>query len=368
MYKILFIIIALFLIMLAVSKCKFTEGFANTPVAITSDNVADYIYTVYKADVKAIQNLADIAMKLQAGGITVPGSMTILNQLNVTNDTNLSGKLNVSGSIIAGETTINDDRGGSRFNKHVTIGTTNAASDVRFPLEITTTPLYWSVGEQYITGRLALSNGNIDTGWSIRTSGAIWAQGFMAASDKRIKTNIQNAKSYSVLEKILQMPLMTYDYIDKHTEDKYNVYGLIAQDVKKILPEAIKLSYNYIPSIYKTSSNIKLTQDNMNVIIDIIIYNTSDIQVGRNIKLVIENIGEYNTKIVSFTSNELIVPKWNNFNITNKVFVYGPEVDDFHTLDKPYLGILCIGGIQELNKQNNELKARIEKLEQLLTK
>jgi cytoskeletal protein CcmA (bactofilin family) len=104
MYKILFIIIALFLIMLAVSKCKFTESFANTPVAITSDNVADYIYTVYKADVKAIQNLADIAMKLQAGGIIVPGSMTIQNTLNVSGDSNLGGKLEVKGdAILAGK-------------------------------------------------------------------------------------------------------------------------------------------------------------------------------------------------------------------------------------------------------------------------
>ena len=83
--------------MLAVSNCKFTESFANTPVAITSDNVADYIYTVYKADVKAIQNLADIAMKLQAGGIIVPGNMTVQNTLNVSSDSNLTGKLNVAG-------------------------------------------------------------------------------------------------------------------------------------------------------------------------------------------------------------------------------------------------------------------------------
>jgi hypothetical protein len=102
MFKLLFVILALFLIMLAISKCKFTESFANTPVAITSDNVADYIYTVYKADVKAIQNLADIAMKLQAGGVTVPGNMTILNQLNVANATVLNQTLEVKGTTTLG--------------------------------------------------------------------------------------------------------------------------------------------------------------------------------------------------------------------------------------------------------------------------
>ena len=67
--------------------------------------MADYIYKIYKADVKAIQNLADIAMKLQAGGITVPGTMTIKNTLNVegiaeiTGATNLKSTLNVEGDI-----------------------------------------------------------------------------------------------------------------------------------------------------------------------------------------------------------------------------------------------------------------------------
>jgi hypothetical protein len=93
--------------MFSVSQCN--EGFTNTTstpsaVPITSDNVADYIYKIYKADVKAIQNLADIAMKLQAGGVTVPGKMIIQNGLDVTNDTTLSGKLNVSGASALGGT------------------------------------------------------------------------------------------------------------------------------------------------------------------------------------------------------------------------------------------------------------------------
>jgi hypothetical protein len=111
MYKLLFIIIALFVIMFSVTKCN--EGFTNTTstpsaVPITSDNVADYIYKIYKADVKAIQNLADIAMKLQAGGVTVPGKMIIQNGLDVTNDTKLNGKLDItSDTTLGGKLNIN---------------------------------------------------------------------------------------------------------------------------------------------------------------------------------------------------------------------------------------------------------------------
>ena len=114
MYKLLFIVIALFIIGYTIANCKVTEGFADTTVPITSANIDEYVYKVYKADVKAIQNLADIAMKLQAGGVTVPGTMTISNQLNVTNATLLSNTLEVKGAAtldstlaVTGATTIN---------------------------------------------------------------------------------------------------------------------------------------------------------------------------------------------------------------------------------------------------------------------
>ena len=105
MYKLLFVIIALFLIMLAVYNCKITEGFADTTVPITSANIDEYVYKVYKADVKAIQNLADIAMKLQAGGVTVPGNMTVQNTLGVQNN------LSINGDIIFNQTNNGQNNG-----------------------------------------------------------------------------------------------------------------------------------------------------------------------------------------------------------------------------------------------------------------
>ena len=81
-------------------KCSNSETFDNTTIPITSDNVADHIYKIYKADVKAIQNLADIAMKLQAGGITVPGTMTINNELKVKGAVTLDSSLAINGNII----------------------------------------------------------------------------------------------------------------------------------------------------------------------------------------------------------------------------------------------------------------------------
>jgi hypothetical protein len=50
-------------------------------------------------------------------------------------------------------------------------------------------------------------------------------------------------------------------------------------------------------------------------------------------------------------------------------------IDDFHGLNQPYLGVLCMGGIQGLSKkvlqlenENNQLKLRLDRLEKLLEK
>ena len=54
---------------------------------------------------------------------------------------------------------------------------------------------------------------------------------------------------------------------------------------------------------------------------------------------------------------------WEKFDATKEVFVYGAQIDDFHTLDKNYLGIICMGGIQELSKRNDSLTTQVTTLQ-----
>ncbi len=53
----------------------------------------------------------------------------------------------------------------------------------------------------------------------------------------------------------------------------------------------------------------------------------------------------------------------------NKIFVYGTEIDDFHTVDKNYIYTLNVCSTQELHrrmepqdKRINELETKIEQL------
>jgi len=205
---------------------------------------------------------------------------------------------------------------------------------------------------------------NYSNSVSIACSNFICSWGVMAISDRRIKTNIIQADTSVALSKLLELPLMKYDYVDKIEYGDDNVYGLIAQDVKEILPECVTIVTKIIPSIYKLSTNITLSDDEANVIISVDIPETSEIKVDGIVELIIDGKeNKYQTKVISFTSSQLVVKKWDNFDETKMVFVYGVEIHDFHTIDKAYLGLLCMGGIQELSARNDALTARVTALE-----
>ena len=58
------------------------EKMANT----NDTKIRDQINTIYKADVQAIRNLADISVKLQdSKGLTIPGDLTIEGNINLKN-------------------------------------------------------------------------------------------------------------------------------------------------------------------------------------------------------------------------------------------------------------------------------------------
>ncbi len=74
------------------------------------------------------------------------------------------------------------------------------------------------------------------------------------SSDIRIKKNIEDIDDDTALQKILQIQPKTYEYIDKVEKGDGIVYGFIAQQIKEIIPEAIKIEKAVIPNIFKISN------------------------------------------------------------------------------------------------------------------
>lgn len=200
---------------------------------------------------------------------------------------------------------------------------------------------------------------------SLKATNSIWTQGaFIISSDERIKTNIKKADTTTALQNILSLPLMTFNYIDTKENGSDTFVGMIAQEVHKIIPAATTITKGIIPSIYKLASYIQVNDENILLHVEL---NNVELKIGDKLELIIENIGKLLVNIINYTNTTILVNKWEHFNITDSVFIYGPEINDFYTIDEAYLGILCMGGIQELNNYINNINSDISNVSSIMT-
>ena len=123
----------------------------------------------------------------------------------------------------------------SRENGYWDASSTTTVSGIRFY-----TGGHLSSLRGYVYADSANQIGFLNSGgsWSLRcdNSGNVTATGDVTAySDARIKTNVSTVEN--ALDKVLQLRGVTYQRTD--TEDKSTKVGLIAQEVKEVLPEVV---------------------------------------------------------------------------------------------------------------------------------
>jgi hypothetical protein len=179
-------------------------------------------------------------------------------------------------------------------------------------------------------------------------NGSIWATSWVgASSDTRIKQNIQDINDNESLDIILAIQPKKYEYIDKIEKGDKKVYGFLAQQIKEVLPEAVSIQKSYIP-------NIMLLADYNDKIITLPSQPNYIIKINDKIKCndknnnmieyeVLEIIDELTFKVKCDPMKEVIYTD-------TKIFVYGVEIDDFHTLSKEYIFTLNVCATQELHR------------------
>ena len=189
---------------------------------------------------------------------------------------------------------------------------------------------------------------------------SIWVKSWIAtSSDIRIKKDIQDIVDDDALQKILSIQPKKYKYIDDVARNTSNyVYGFIAQQIKEVLPDAIDIKSQIIPNIFKkceyTSNGIYYE-------------NTSNIQFSSNLDIDIISLdGTRNVyKVQEYSSNYIKLDK--EIQNSSNVFLYGTEVNDFHTLNKDYIFTLNVCATQELHRIIQKQEERIQRLENIIS-
>ena len=93
---------------------------------------------------------------------------------------------------------------------------------------------------------------NYDFGLYVNKS--VRAAGFVAFSDRRIKSNMVDINDTYALEQVRKLKPKYYDYVDKAARGDSSVIGFIAQEVKEAVPRAVSISDGEVPNIYETGN------------------------------------------------------------------------------------------------------------------
>ena len=253
----------------------------------------------------------------------------------------------------------------------------------------------------WITASNSIVNNNIGTAsfgsmsiyatGEIVASGAILSHGSTSYSDARIKKNIVDINDASALETIRAIKPKKYDYEDKLTAGSQTVWGFIAQEVAETLDYAVTTMEKAIPNIMCNASfdpihntitlenfdannllrkedgtlcselNLK-TWNNREIIATIEhVVNASTIKLST-----VLNEEDVNGSImdgVPTTEEEAIALEATKITITNKIFVYGQIISDFHVLKKEAIFTVAVAALQEVDRRQTMDNERILELE-----
>ena len=196
----------------------------------------------------------------------------------------------------------------------------------------------------------------------------IWVNSWIvSSSDERIKKEIEDINDDYALQKILAIQPKTYKYRDEVSKGNKRVYGFIAQQIKEVLPDAVKDdNKEIIPNIYKfytISNDIITTNENLR----------DKLKVGDKIQYFLEKSKEMRELAIILEITDSYIKIDKSYESNEKIFIYGSEVSDFHSISKEYIFTLNVCATQELyriiQQQSsiiNDLKNRIEFLENKL--
>ena len=228
-------------------------------------------------------------------------------------------------------------------------------------------------------GGFASNNGysawNTDPISIVGEGGGYFKTGYIVASDRRIKTNIEDVPDNLALEYLRDIPCRYYEYIDK-TRGYDKTIGFIAQEVKEIFPLAVSIGEEIVPDVYKNITCIWTEKE------DKFILSSPDLTNVSGIEYLFYGLCECeeNEERISCVGNED-----NTFTFDKKfdtVFCYGSEVKDFNRLSHEKLFTLNFSATQEIDKiqqthiteiallkeENETLKIELEGLKGIINK
>jgi hypothetical protein len=266
------------------------------------------------------------------GSISSGGAITSSGAITATGDVISSGKLSVDQN--------------ARFNGHVGIGLP-ANDQPTYPLHvrsINATGTFWTLA--YLNHAGASNADQTASNFSIKADGNIAADVFFATSDARMKRVVGLSDAQADLQRLLQVKVTDYRFIDTARFHSGMQKKVIAQELEQVYPEAVTRGTDVVPDIFKKA-----------VITNGWVALETNLKAGERVRLVTQKQN---------TVHEVLDVQPGRFLISahpvgqQDVFVYGREVKDFRSVDYEALTTLNVSATQQLKKEKDAQVAALQ--------
>jgi hypothetical protein len=188
---------------------------------------------------------------------------------------------------------------------------------------------------------------------SLLAGGNIFAYGFDAYSDVRIKDTLGRSSAANDLQTLRAIRITDYTMKDRATFGNKPFKKVIAQQVEQLYPQIVSKHADFIPNVYQLTDNVTKTADGYLLHFKRP-HHLSD--TAKKLQAIVAHHSDMAAyPIVSIPSaNEVVIAA--PAIPAEKVFVYGEEVNDFRTVDYEGLTTLNVSATQELDSEVQELK------------
>ncbi|MBD3583514.1 hypothetical protein [Flavobacterium selenitireducens] len=183
-----------------------------------------------------------------------------------------------------------------------------------------------------------------------------------AWSDSRLKKISGISDGKRDLETLSKIEIVDYTMVDSISDPK-RYKKIVAQQVEKLMPDAVGQYSNYLPSVYRKADRVTTIGTAVTISVP-----DHGFVAGDQVKLISETKGDILTTVTRVIDRHTFSIETSD-QIDDNLFVYGKKVDDYRAVDYGAIAMLNVSATQELlrllteaRNEVNEMKSKNEEM------
>lgn len=196
--------------------------------------------------------------------------------------------------------------------------------------------------------------------FSIIASASIKAGNFFVFSDQRIKRDVSSSDPAKDLEAISQLRIRDYRLIDPVHGGTQWRKGVIAQEAREVIPQAVAAGSQFIPDLYLPCTNFTHHAESQRLTVRL--GKAHHATPGQRVRIHSEK-NQLELVVAQTPSDDTLVLDGCQ-EAPRDLFVYGREIPDFLSVDYDRIFTTGISAIQELHRRVQVQDRRIATLEE----